>query len=308
MWLVYAIITFFAWGAADLFYKKGNSAKEQFSHIKTAVLVGFVMGVTACITLLTKHISYNPRNLLIYAPVSAMYILSMVVGYFGLRYLAVSISSPIQNASGAVSAVLLMLFLWRLPTATQMVCIFLVTAGVLILGIIERQKELKLNTTETQYHRGFAAVLIPVVYCFIDSLGTFLDGWYLDSADTSPLLGVTESTLEDTANISYQLTFFLVALLFLAYLLVIKKEVLHFPEQKDRLIAALLETGGQLSYVYALSGNGIVAAPVISSYCVGSLLLGRIILKEKLSNKQYFAVILVLVGIVLLGIEESIAA
>ena len=104
MWLVYALFTFLAWGAADLFYKKGADAFEKYSHLKTSIMVGLVMGITAVITLITKDIHYNPINLLIYMPVSAMYILSMTVGYFGLRYLEVSVSSPIQNASGAVGA------------------------------------------------------------------------------------------------------------------------------------------------------------------------------------------------------------
>ena len=115
MWLLFALITFFAWGGADLFYKLGNRPEERFSHLKTAVCVGLVMGACALFTLLVKRVPYDFRNLLIYLPVSAMYILSMVVGYFGLRYLEVSISSPIQNASGAVSAILLMVVLRRLP-------------------------------------------------------------------------------------------------------------------------------------------------------------------------------------------------
>ena len=122
MWFVFALLTFFAWGAADLFYKKGNTEEERFSHLKTSITVGLVMGVTAIATLLIKGIDYDFRNLLVYLPVSAMYILSMTVGYFGLRYLEVSVSSPIQNASGAVSALLLMIVLREIPDVLSIIC------------------------------------------------------------------------------------------------------------------------------------------------------------------------------------------
>ncbi len=115
MWFVFALITFAAWGTADLFYKKGVAEGERYSHLKTSVMVGFVMGLVAFGTILVKGIEYDPVNLLIYLPVSLMYILSMTVGYFGLRYLELSVSSPIQNASGAVSCLIMMAVLRELP-------------------------------------------------------------------------------------------------------------------------------------------------------------------------------------------------
>ncbi|MBQ3894870.1 MAG: hypothetical protein II739_06045, partial [Clostridia bacterium] len=81
MWLLFALISFFAWGAADLFYKKGSAENEKFSHLKVSIVVGVVMGATAIVTLLTKDLNYDFRNLLVYLPVSAMYIASMTVGY-----------------------------------------------------------------------------------------------------------------------------------------------------------------------------------------------------------------------------------
>lgn len=306
MWLVYALVTFFAWGAADIFYKKGADENDRFSHLKTSVVVGLVMGVAAAVTLLTKNIDYKPINILIYFPVSAMYIISMTVGYFGLRYLEVSVSSPVQNASGAVSAILLMIVLHELPDKFTCIAIVLITAGVVLLGISERRKEKLSAEDEKKYKIGFVAFLMPILYCVIDSLGTFFDGWYLDDIATTPLAGVTEDTLEDVANVSYQLTFLLAGLLLFIYIRFIKKERFEIKGQKSRLFAALFETGGQLTYVYALSGNGIAAAPVIASYCVASLVFGRIFLKEKLNRRQYASIVLVVAGIVIMGILEGL--
>ncbi|MCR5522098.1 MAG: DMT family transporter [Clostridia bacterium] len=307
MWLFFALITFFAWGTADLFYKKSNVETEKYSHLKTSIFVGVVMGITALATMIAKGIDYNPLNLLIYLPVSSMYILSMTVGYFGLRYLELSVSSPIQNASGAVSCILLMIVLREIPDALSIAAIILVTAGVILLGVAEKKKENAYEIEQNKkYKIGFKAFMMPILYCIIDSLGTFFDGWYLDDFTKTPLAGVTEENFEDVANISYEFTFLIIAVILFIYVRVIRKEKIELPKQGNRVAAAAFETAGQFSYVYALSGNGVVAAPVIASYCVCSAVLARIILKEKLTKSQYISVALVVAGIVLLGIVEGL--
>ena len=307
MWLAFALACFFAWGTADLFYKRGAVENEKLSHLKTSVVVGIVMGATAIVTLFVKSVSYDLINLLVYLPVSFFYISSMTVGYFGLRYLEVSVSSPVQNASGAVSAILLMIFLREFPGFPTLAAMILITGGVVFLGILERRKEvLYLKENEKKYKIGFIAFMMPVFYCILDAMGTFLDGYYLDDWRRSPLIGVTEDNIEDVANISYQLTFLIAALILLFYILVIRKEKFVIRQQGNRLFAALFETGGQLAYVYAMSGNAIAAAPVVAGYCVFSMILGRIFLREKLTWKQYLAIGLVVAGIVILGVLEGL--
>ena len=302
MWFVFALITFFAWGAADLFYKRGADESDRYSHLKTSIAVGLVMGAAAIVTLIVKRVPYDPINLILYLPVSAMYILSMTVGYLGLKYLELSVSSPVQNASGAVAAILLIPVLRELPDALSLIGLLLVTTGVILLGVFEREKDL---TADKKYRVGFKAFFLPVAYCVIDSLGTFLDGYYLDDPEKTPLAGVTAETLEDVANISYQLTFLIIALILMVWIYLIKKQKPSFGFVKSRFAAALLETGGQLAYVYALSGNGIVAAPVISAYCVASVVLACIFLKEKLPARQYIPIGLVFAGIILLAVIEA---
>ncbi len=136
MWFVFALITFALWGTADLFYKMGADSKERYSHLKTSITVGLVMGLVAIGMLIFGDVGYDPVNLLIYFPVSAMYILSMTVGYFGLRYLELSVSSPIQNASGAVSCIIMMVVLRQLPSLIEGIAVVLITFGVVMLGVL----------------------------------------------------------------------------------------------------------------------------------------------------------------------------
>ncbi len=322
MWFVYALLTMLMWGTADLFYKKGADDTERFSHLKTSIMVGLVMGVHAIFTLIFSGIDYDFTNLLIYLPVSAMYILSMTVGYFGLRYLDLSISSPIQNSSGIVVTLLCFVILGQRielsdPTASPWLhvlfkwgtigAIILISGSVVALGFLEkRQENIRINEGEKKYRIGFIAFFMPIFYCIIDALGTFLDAYYLDDINTTLLVGVTEDNFEDVANISYELTFFIVAIVLFIFVRFIKKEKIVPKKQGARLGAAIFETAGQFVYVRAMSGNAIIAAPMVAAYSIISIILSRIFLKEKLPWSQYVAVAAIMIGIIILGIFEGI--
>lgn len=307
MWFIFALITVLAWGAADLFYKRGAEESDPYSHLKTGMTVGFVMGIHAIFMLLTTDMGYDPVNILIYLPVSLMYILSMVVGYFGLRYLELSISSPVQNSSGAVTAILCLIILHQTMDALSAVGVVLTCIGIFALGVIEKRSNQTVpEIGDRKYRTGFKAFIIPIIYCIIDALGTFFDAYYLDDITATPLRNVTEETFENVANTSYELTFLIAAIVILIFLLC-KKQRIFTRIEGDRAAAAVFETAGQFTYVYALSGNGIVAAPMVSAYCIVSLILSRIFLKERLSRTQTISVTVVIIGIILLGIAEGLA-
>lgn len=305
MWFIFALITLLSWGTADLFYKKGANENDKYSHLKTSMMVGLVMGIHAIFMLLFTDMNYNFINIIIYLPVSIMYILSMTIGYFGLRYLEVSISSPIQNSSGAVTCLLCLIILNQTLDLVSSIAIILISVGIFMLGILEKskQKEYK-ELNNKKYKIGFVAFMIPIIYCIIDALGTFFDAYYLDSLELTPLKNVTELTLENVANTSYELTFLICSILIFIFLKFVKKERILIKEQKERTSAAIFETIGQFTYVYAMSGASIIAAPMISAYSIISIILSRIFLKEKLDKKQYTVITLVIIGIALLGISD----
>ena len=144
---------------------------------------------------------------------------------------------------------------------------------------------------------------MPFCYAIIDALGSFLDIFFLEM-ETSPLVGITEDNIELVANVSYELTFAIVGLILFVFMKY-KRVKFELPKQKDKIIAAICETAGQLTYVYAMSGNGAIAAPILSSVCVVSLILSRIFLKEKLTKKQYIFISIIIVGILMLAVLEG---
>ena len=58
------------------------------------------------------------------------------------------------------------------------------------------------------------AFCMPFVYALLDAFGTFLDDVFflIEDVASSPLVDVTEETIEAVANTSYELTFALFAL------------------------------------------------------------------------------------------------
>ena len=204
-WLFFSIATALLWGTAELFYKKGALPNEKYSHLKICVWVGVVMGAHAIFTLLTQDINYNPINLLIYLPVSLLYIISMAFSYFGMRFLEESISDPIENTSGAVCSLLCVIFLKESLSPLSVISIIIIVIGVLGVGFLE-------NSGETQRKKNLGkklaiiAFCMPFVYALLDAFGSFVDIFYLDDFASTPLVGVTEETIEDVANTSYELT------------------------------------------------------------------------------------------------------
>ena len=297
MWFLFAIVSVLAWGTADLFYKKGSDPKDRYSYLKIVIMVGAVMGIHAVYVMLTSGVVYDPSNMITYLPVSALYILSMAVGYAGLRFLELSISSPVQNSSGAVSGLLTFIFLGQSMTGLQFFAVGLITVGVILLSVFEQrfaEAERKENKemVDRKYKYGAIALLFPLGYALIDSLGTFADAWVFDR-------GMDEMQ----ANISYELTWLIVAVVAWIYLVWIKKETFALRDQKDRGLAAIFETLGQFFYVFAISANAVIVAPLISSYSMVSVILSRIFLKEKLTAKQYAVIAMIMVGIFILGFE-----
>ena len=306
MWFVFALATTFLWGLAELFYKKGAVEREKYSHLKICVMVGLVMGIHAVFTLLTEDFTYSLNYLLTYLPVSACYILSMAFSFFGMRFIEESISDPIENTSGAMCSLMCVLFLGDRLDAIIWVAIGIIAVGVVGIGMLENSGDLK-----RRQHLGkklaIIAFCMPFLYAFIDAFGCVLDIYFLEM-ETSPLLavGATEDTIEMIANTSYELTFALVGLVMFIFMKMKGIQFGSLVEQKDKALAAVCETAGQLTYVYAMaSGNGAIAAPIISAVCVVSLILSRIFLKEKLTKKQYAFIFIIIIGILMLAVIEG---
>ena len=110
-----------------------------------------------------------------------------------------------------------------------------------------------------------------------------------------------ETLDESVANVAYELTFLVMGIAAAIYTFGVKRQKPELPRETPKLIAAVCETAGQFAYVFAIGENAVGAAPIISCYCLVSVLWSRIFLKEKLSWKHYASIAVAAVGIVIMG-------
>ena len=306
MWFWLSLIALLCWSGSDLFSKIGcQSETDKYSHLKMVTAVGVVMGLHAAYEIFVGGAVVTWHVIWTYLPVSLLYIGSMTLGYVGLRYIELSISSPICNSSGALVAVLCLItgtldesitgsMRYLVIGAVALVCI-----GAVGLGIVESTEDDELRRKRQEgsnykYAKSWLALCLPIAYCLLDAAGTCADSLVLRTLD------------EDSANCAYELTFLAAAVICFIYVVVIKKDKLVFKAEAPKYAGALFETAGQFAYIYAISDTAHLAmsAPIISSYCAASVLWSRLFLKEKLSWKHYTCILVTFAGILIMGIYD----
>ena len=299
-WFWLSIIALLCWSGSDFFSKIGcRDASDKYSQYKMVTAVGVIMGIHAAFEIFVGGVEISWQVIWTYLPVSLLYIGSMTLGYVGLRYIELSISSPICNASGALVAIIAIVSgTAEKMAAAQYIAIFLACAGVIGLGFVEANEDDELRAARQEasnykYAKSWLALALPIAYCILDAAGTFADDLVLETLN------------EDSANVAYELTFLVAGIVSFIYTVIIKKQKLLPKAEGPKYIGAAFETAGQLAYIYALaSGESALAAPIIASYCMVSVLWSRLFLKEKLSWKHYTCILVTFAGILIMGIYD----
>ena len=164
LYYILSILALLCWSGSDLFSKKGTREQDKNSHWKVVFAVGLIMGIHFFITLIGGAIidstvgvdgvhkivasllytDFKLFDFVRYLPVAGLYILAMVLGYIGLRYIELSISSPICNSSGALAFLLCVIFgIFSVEdiTLVSVIGIVMITAGIIALGFIEQRED-----------------------------------------------------------------------------------------------------------------------------------------------------------------------
>lgn len=299
-WFWFAIAALLCWSGSDFFSKLGcRDNKDKYSQFKMVMAVGVVMGLHAAYEIFIGGVEISWDVIWTYLPVSLLYIGSMTLGYVGLRYIELSISSPICNASGALVAIIAIVsgtadaMEWPQYLAIALACL-----GVFGLGLVEANEDEELRAARQsksnyKYAKSWLALALPIAYCLLDAAGTFADDLVLETLN------------EDSANVAYELTFLAAGVVSFIYTVIIKKQKLVARMEAPKYVGAVFETIGQFAYIMAFAyGDAALAAPIISSYCMVSVLWSRLFLKEKLSWKHYACILVTFTGIVIMGVYD----
>ncbi len=313
-----SILALLCWSGSDLFSKMGTKEKDKNSHWKVVFAVGLIMGIHFFITLIGGAIIDNTvgvdgvhkivaslfytdfklMDFISYLPVAGLYILAMVLGYIGLRYIELSISSPICNSSGAMAFLLCLIFgIFSTDdiTTTTIIGIVMITVGIVALGFVEQREDEEVRQARQEranrkYTKSILAFLLPISYLIIDAVGTAGDEFIFATTDIT----------DYAANSAFELTFFLLAVFAFVWLKFVKKDSV-FKGNKTLFMGGLCETIGQVFYMAVMFSDFSAGMVIISAYCAISVLWSRIFLKEKMSWKHYAVIALVIAGIIILG-------
>lgn len=302
------------WGITDIFYKKASVYDDPLSPYKTFICIGIVMvfaGIVLAIRSETLPETFVVvRDNLYLMPLCIFYALSLFFGLIGNRYLDASVISPLENIDGAIAAIILYFYFlltgYKNITGSistmDMIATASIVAGVIFLGFQEHtlaKREAHLADEKKRHRLGALALIFPIVYNLVDAVSMVATGITVSEE--------TEIAFPDTDFFVFEgMGFATVAICMWLYMLIVKKYKYNpfRKEERVRFVAAGGETLGSMAYIFAVASNPILTAPSTSAYCLVTIVLARIFLKERLTRKQYLSLAFLVVGIVLLGISE----
>ena len=313
-WLILTLSCIILWGFTDILLKKSLDYYDPLSQYKTFIWIGLVAIPTCVIMGICSDtlpdsiiiVAHNPYII----PVNIFYVVALFFGLLGAKHLDASVVSPLENIDGAIAAIILYLFFLLTGRShvtssigiVDVIGTVAITVGVVLLGIQEHKlskQEISLDADKKRHRLGALALLFPIAYNLADAISMVATGIMVS--------GETEYSIPDIDYIFFEsFAFSLIALIVWLYMLILKKYKYN-PFKKKELYccaAASCDTLGTVAFTFAVGINPILTAPITSSYCIVTIILARIFLKERLTRKQYLSLAFLVVGIALLGISE----
>lgn len=315
-WLILTITCIILWGITDILYKKSTDYTDSLSHYKTFVWIGIVMTPACVIMVLCSKTLFDSilivKDNFYLVPLCVFYAIALFFGLLGKKHLDASVVSPLENIDGAMAAIILYFFFLfsgynKITNSIGIMDIIgtvSIVVGVILIGIQEQKlskQEIHLSDDKKKHRLGALALIFPIIYNLVDAVSMVAVGITVSEE--------TEVTIPDIDFFIFECLGFILVALFIWFYMLIFKKYKYNPFKKEELIrceAATGETFGTMTYIFAVGSNPILTAPITSSYCLVTIVLARIFLKERLTKKQYLSLGFLIIGIALLGISKII--
>ena len=313
-WLLFTLSCIILWGITDILLKKSLDYSDPLSQFKTFIWIGLVMALAGgimgiCSDTLPDSIRMVDDNLYL-IPLCIFYVIALFFGILGTKHLEASVVSPLENIDGAIAAIILYIFFLFTDSThltdkigvVDVIGTAAIVVGVVLLGIQEQKlskQEANLDMNKKKHRLGALALIFPIVYNLVDAASMVAMGVTVS--------GETEVSIPDMDFFFFECVGFTVCAVFVWLYLLIAKKYVYNPFQKTELSrcgAGVGDTLGTMAFTFAVGINPILTAPITSSYCLVTIILARIFLKERLTRKQYLSLAFLVVGITLLGVSE----
>ena len=324
-WFILTLACIILWSVTDILYKASFHKNDPLACYKSFVWVGLVMALAGFIMsswsdTLPDSIKMIRDDVLYLIPLCLVYAVAWFFGLLGNKHLGASMVSTIENIDGALVAIII--YYYYLLTGyvhpsyeigvAEVIATVSVIIGIVLLGKEEQvlmRQEANLSEDKKKHRLGALALLFPIIYTLIDVFsiaeisGINADGGIVTS-EAETFIPAIDFFIFECAG------FVLVAICVWLYMMIVKKHIYN-PFQEEELIrcgAATSETAGTMAFIFAASINPVLTAPVTSLYCLVTIVLARIFLKERLTKKQFISLAFLISGIVLLGISGVFGA
>ena len=215
-WFLLVLLCILCWSAADLFNKKGSDPEDKLSHLKFLVWLGLVLGGLSVLLFPLSESKTSVFNLIYkyrdYMAFALSYVLALMCGIIGARYLDISVASPLENIDGAIAGVVLFVYLaatgaiddiTRQFTWLDPIGFLLIAVGTVLLGVQEQRA--KAAGSSSRNRLGAVAFIFPFIYNIFDAASMVLEV-ALFQADNGEAVGEFDFLiLEGVAFLSWAL-------------------------------------------------------------------------------------------------------
>lgn len=320
-WFLLTMATIVLWGVTDILYRASLDRNDPLSHHKNFIWIGIIMALAGCIMASWSDTLFDSIKLVVeeglyLVPLCFIYAIAIFFGLLGKKHLPASIISPLENIGGALVGIILYYYFLLTgyidPSYTIEVLDFIATGiiivAVIVLGCQEQEmfkQELISGEKDPKHRFGALVLFLPILCTLIDVFSVAEVGGI--SGNSGLITAGAEEFIPAIDFFVFECAGFAVASICMwLYLAIAKKHVYNplQPEEMCRCGAAMGETFGTMTFIFASSLNYVLTAPVTSLHCLLTIVLARVFLKERLTKKQYVCVALLVTGIVLFGISD----
>lgn len=315
IWFACTIATLILWSATCLLYKAGiQKEREEHTCLKYSVSIGIVFFVIALACLILRDEPFSIwESAIRYWPMTLfgiVYAIVNTISFNGFIYNEVTVESPVEGISGGTSVMLLILAyvlmgrvdsISSLLTPLRTVGIIGILISIIALSSI-RNRDVRnsesgerLDQSARWKHVGLGTLIFPLMYAVVDGLETIVTGICLDTTYGFAMP-------EGDSVIIIGMEYALFALGFFIYIYW-KEKRLYNPfkrENAPRMLGAVTDNVGIVFYSFAMAMDSVSTDPILAVYPVLVMIGGRLIMRERVSMKQYVCLASMVAGSVLI--------
>lgn len=306
-WLLFVVLTIVMWSATSLLYKAGvRDGKEEHICLKYSICIGVVFFVIALVCLATRDEPFTIwESAVRFWPMTLfgfVYAVLNTISFKGYVYNEATVESPVEGISAGTSTILLIgafLALGRVDSIRELLTplkaagILMILVSIISLSIV-RNRANREKLVEQGAHwlsRGLGTLIFPVVFAVADALETITTGVCLDSTYG---FGMPEGDSIIIVGMIYAAF----ALGFWLYVLWREKKPYNpfTRHSAPRLLGAVADNVGIVFYSFAMAQNSVSTDPLIAGYPILVMIGGHVLMKERVSAKQYVCLLGIVAG------------